>query len=90
MFDGPEASKIEDWVCVFERGTEYEVESVKNYLANLDIPSNILSKRDSSFSLNVGETALVYLYVPNEYEQQAREAIEELDLSQDSDSGEEE
>lgn len=90
MFDGPEANEIEDWVCVFERGTEYEVESAKNYLSNMDIPSQILSKRDSAFSLNIGDTALVYLYVPKDYEQQAREAIEGLDLSADSDSDKEE
>lgn len=90
MFEGPKPNEIEDWVCVFERGTEYEVESAKNYLSSLDIPSNILSKRDSAFSLNVGETALVYLYVPNEYEQEAREAIDELDLPSDSNVDQEE
>ena len=90
MFDGPDANEIEDWVCVFERGTEYEVESAKNYLSNMNIPAQILSKRDSSFSLNVGETALVYLYVPKDYERQAREAIEEMDLPRDPASGLEE
>jgi len=65
-----------------ERGTEYEVEIAKNYLADLDIPSNILSKRDSAISVNVGEMALVYLYVPNEYEEEAREALEEMDLKE--------
>lgn len=90
MFDGPKPNNIEDWVCVFERGTEYEVEAAKNYLSSLDIPSNILSKRDSAFSLNVGETALVYLYVPKEYEQEAREAIDELDLPSDSNVDQEE
>jgi len=90
MFDGPEANEIEDWVCVFERGTEYEVESAKNYLSNMNIPAQILSKRDSSFSLNVGETALVYLYVPKDYERQAREAIKELDLQEASDADREE
>lgn len=58
-----------------ERGTEYEIEMAKDYLANLEIPSNILSKRDSSFNLNVGDMALVYLYVPKEYENRARKAL---------------
>lgn len=79
MFDGPKPSDINNWVCVLERSTEYEVQQVKGYLANRNIPSNILSKRDSAFSLNVGETALVYLYVPKEYEQEARQALAELD-----------
>lgn len=89
MFEGPKPNEIEDWVCVFERGTEYEVESAKNYLSSMEIPSQILSKRDSAFSLNVGETALVYLYVPKDFEQQAREALEELELPDDSNREEE-
>lgn len=48
---------------------------VKNYLSNLRIPSNILSKRDSAHSLNVGEMALIYIYVPKEFERKARAAI---------------
>lgn len=89
MFDGPKPSEIEDWVCVLERGTEYEVESAKNYLSNIEIPSQILSKRDSAFSLNIGETALVYLYVPKDFEQQAREALGEMELPGDSNEEEE-
>ncbi|MDX1618358.1 MAG: hypothetical protein R3224_06200 [Balneolaceae bacterium] len=81
MFRGPKPSDIENWVCVMERGTEYEVELARGYLSNLQIPSNILSKRDSAYSLTVGEMALVYLYVPREYEQKARKALEEFDQS---------
>ncbi|MDX1638691.1 MAG: DUF2007 domain-containing protein [Balneolaceae bacterium] len=79
MFDGPKPSNINNWVCILERSTEYEVELVKGYLSNRNIPSNILSKRDSAYSLTVGETALVYLYVPKAYEEEARRALEELD-----------
>lgn len=89
MFDGPKPNEIEDWICVLERGTEYEIESAKNYLSNMEIPSQILSKRDSSFSLNVGETAMVYLYVPKDFEQQARTALEEMEWSADSNQEEE-
>lgn len=74
---------IDNWACVMERGTEYEIEMAKDYLTNLEIPSNILSKRDSSFNLNVGDMAHVYLYVPKEYEQEAREALNEWDVPTD-------
>jgi hypothetical protein len=83
MFDDPNPNEIENWVCVMERGSPYEIESAKNYLSNLEIPSNILSKRDSSFSLNIGDTAHVYLYVPKEFEEQAREALEEMETPDD-------
>lgn len=83
MLKGSEPNKINNWVCVLERGTEYEVELAKNYLSNLKIPSNILSKRDSSYSLNFGEMSMVYLYVPREFETEAREALAELDKQED-------
>lgn len=89
MYQGSKPNEIENWACVMERGTEYEVEIAKNYLAELDIPSNILSKRDSSISVNVGEMALVYLYVPQEYEEEARKALEEMEMPEDVDNEEE-
>lgn len=79
MFSDPKPSKIDNWVCVLEKGTEYEVEMAKNYLSNLKIPSNILSKRDRSYSLNIGEMSMVYLYVPKEFEKKARKALADLD-----------
>jgi hypothetical protein len=89
MYEGSKPNEIENWVCVMERGTEYEVEIAKNYLSDHDIPSNILSKRDSAISVNVGEMALVYLYVPREYEEEALEALEEFELPDDLDNEEE-
>lgn len=89
MYQGSKPNEIENWVCVMERGTEYEVEMAKNYLADQDIPSNILSKRDSSISVNVGEMALVYLYVPQEYEEDAKAALAEFELPEEG-KGEEE
>ena len=89
MMKEPEPNEIEDWVCVFERGTEYEVEAAQNYLNSLEIPSNILSKRDSAFSLNIGDIAHVYLYVPKEFEEEALDALEKVDIPEDSDNEEE-
>lgn len=89
MFRDPTPNKIDNWVCILERGTEYEVELARSYLTNLMIPSNILSKRDSSYSLNFGEMSMVYLYVPVEFEKKARAALEELenaDTIDDADS----
>lgn len=83
MLRGSEPNKIKNWVCILERGTEYEVELAKNYLSNLKIPSNILSKRDSSYSLNVGEMSMVYLYVPKEFEKKAQQALAELNDQED-------
>lgn len=81
MFKDSEPNKINNWVCVLERGTDYEVQLAKSYLSSLKIPSNILSKRDSSYSFNFGELSKVYLYVPKEFEKRARKALAELNES---------
>jgi len=75
MFNDPEPNKIENWSCIYECSTDIEAQMAKNYLSNLHIPSNILSKRDSAYSLNIGEMALIYIYVPKEFEKKARKAI---------------
>jgi hypothetical protein len=77
--NSPRSNNIDNWVCVLEGSTDLEIEMARNYLSNLKIPSNILSKRDSAYSLNVSEMALVYLYVPKEFEQKARKALEDLE-----------
>jgi len=89
MYEESKPNDIENWVCVIERGTEYEVEIAKSYLSDLEIPANILSKRDSAFSVNVGDMAHVYLYVPREYAEEAQKALEEVDLSAEADNEEE-
>ncbi|XWN36348.1 MAG: DUF2007 domain-containing protein [Balneola sp.] len=87
MFSDPKPNDIENWVCVLERSTKLEVELAKSYLSSLKIPSNILSKQDSSYSLSVGDMSFAYLYVPNEFETEARKALEELDKA-DEEEGE--
>lgn len=77
--ESPKPNDIDNWVCVMEASTDLEVEMAKNYLSNLKIPSNILSKRDSAYSLTVGEMALVYLYVPVEYKEKAIKALNDLE-----------
>lgn len=69
-----------------ERNIEFEVEMAKNFLANRRIPSNILNKRDSAHSLNIGEMSLIYLYVPKEFEKRARKALAEFENELDEDS----
>jgi len=86
FFGRSEPNKIDNWVCVMERHIEFEVEMAKNFLANRRIPSNILNKRDSAHSINVGQMSLIYLYVPREFEKQARKALAEFQDELDEDS----
>lgn len=82
LFEHPKPNEIENWICVLESGLEFEINLARNYLSNLKIPSNILSKRDTAYSLTVGDMALIYLYVPIEFEKKARKALEELENSE--------
>ena len=88
LFDHPKPNDIDNWVCVLESSLEFEINLASNYLSNLKIPSNILSKRDTAYSLIVGDMALIYLYVPVEFEKKARMALNELEHSElDDDEG---
>lgn len=86
FFRRSKPNKIDNWVCVMERNLEFEVEMAKNYLSNKRIPSNILNKRDSAHSLNIGEMSLIYLYVPKEFEKRARAALAEFQDKLDEDN----
>ncbi len=86
FFKSSGPNKIENWVCVMEGHIEFEVEMAKNYLSNNRIPSNILNKRDSAHSINVGEMSLIYLYVPKEFEKRARKLLSALQDEIDEES----
>ncbi|NBC25597.1 MAG: hypothetical protein GVY08_01945 [Bacteroidetes bacterium] len=86
FFKRSKPNKVENWVCVMERNIEFEVEMAKNYLANRRIPSNILNKRDSAHSINIGEMSLIYLYVPKEFEKRARKVLAEFQDELDDES----
>ena len=78
MFTNPNPNAIQDWACILESTQEFEVNLAHNFLKDQDVPSQILSKRDTAYSLVVGEMALMYLYVPNEYVEQAIDLLESI------------
>jgi hypothetical protein len=93
MFKELRPDEINGWVCVYETGTEYDAEMVKSYFSDQDIHSQILSKRDSAYNLNVGLTSMVYVYVPKEFEEKAVKALDDwkngiLEIDDESDNGE--
>lgn len=74
---GNEPPKIEGWVCIYQTSVEHDGEMVKNYLSDMEIPCEILNKKDRSYTVNFGSLARIYLYVPEEHEEQAKKAINE-------------
>lgn len=79
---GHQASEIPGWTCVYQTGADYDAELVKGYLESRDIQCNILNKRDRSYSLNVGDMAQIWLYVPDDQVNAARLALADWNNSQ--------
>lgn len=57
-------SKYQDWTVVFQSGTDYEADIVRDRLDDAGISAVILTKRDHAFNLNVGDLADVNVLVP--------------------------
>jgi hypothetical protein len=87
MFSDPKPEAVPNWSCILQRSDAISIELAKSYLNDHQIPSQILSKRDSAYSLNVGLMAQVYLYVPEEFADKARQLVHEyLDQQEGSDN----
>ena len=52
------------WVVVFESGTDYEADLVRDRLDDAGIPAAILTQRDHAFNLTIGDLAQVRVLVP--------------------------
>lgn len=86
MFQDPKPDHIPDWICVLEHTDSIYVDMVKAFLNAHRIPSQILSKRDRAYSLNIGLMSQVYLYVPAEYAADAETLINEAYSEDNSES----
>ncbi len=71
----PEGATYEGWIAIFTSGTDFEADLVRDRLDEADIPAVVLTQRDHSFNLNVGDLAPVRVMVPPEHEQAARELV---------------
>lgn len=60
MSDG----RYEDWVIVFQSGTDYEADLVRDRLDDSGVDAVILTQRDHAFNLNVGDLSAVNVLVP--------------------------
>ncbi|MCH8961276.1 MAG: DUF2007 domain-containing protein [Bacteroidetes bacterium] len=57
-------SIYEGWVVVFESGTDYEADLVRDRLDDAGIPAIVLTQRDHAFNLTIGDLAQVHVLVP--------------------------
>jgi hypothetical protein len=58
--------RYQGWVPVFQSGTDYEADLVRDRLDDSGIPAVVLTHRDHAFNLTVGDMAAVRVLVPPE------------------------
>ena len=71
----------EGWVSVFECSTDFEADLVRDRLDEEDIPAVVLTQRDHSFNLNVGDLSPVHVMVKPEDEARGRALLDEAPIS---------
>lgn len=54
----------EQWVTVYESGTDFDADIVRDRLGSADIPAVVLTQRDHAFNFTVGDMARVKVCVP--------------------------
>ncbi len=75
------ARTYEGWISVFESSTDFEADLVRDRLGEADLDAVVLTQRDHSFNLNVGDLAPVHVMVKPSQEAEAREILAEAPLS---------
>ena len=71
----------QDWIAVFNTSTDYEADLVRDRLDAAGVAAVVLTQRDHSFNLNVGDMAPVRVMVRPEDEAAAHEVINQQPFS---------
>lgn len=76
-------STYEGWTVVFESGTDYEADMVRDRLDDAGIPAIVLTKRDHAWNLTIGDLAAVGVLVPPERAEEALALLAIPELSEE-------
>lgn len=76
-----ESRTYEGWSSVFECSTDFEADLVRDRLDEAGLAAVVLTQRDHSFNLNVGDLSPVHVMVPPADEARARELLAEAPIS---------
>jgi hypothetical protein len=72
LFKDSQPNAINGWSCIAQTQTELEAELIAGPIRDANIPVEVLSKRDTAYSLTIGEMSLVYIYVPSDKVEEAK------------------
>ncbi|MEX0599515.1 MAG: hypothetical protein WD021_02105 [Rhodothermales bacterium] len=66
---------FEEWFIVFQSGTDYEADLVRDRLDDSGVDAVVLTQRDHAFNLNVGDLSDVSVLVPPDQVEKAMEVL---------------
>jgi len=69
--------EVDNWKCVYETSIESEAGLVKAFLKDQGLECEVLSKKDSAYTVNFGDLSALFVYVPAEQADDALKALEE-------------
>ncbi|MFO8030044.1 MAG: DUF2007 domain-containing protein [Cyclonatronaceae bacterium] len=69
--------EVENWECVYETSIESEAGLVQAFLKDQGLECEVLSKKDSAYTVNFGDLSALFVYVPAEQADDARKALSE-------------
>ncbi len=69
--------EYEGWITIYESGTDYDADIVRDRLDSFGVPAVVLTQRDHAFNLTLGKMASVRVLVPPEYVEEAHHILEE-------------
>ena len=75
------AKEFDGWITVFQTGTDYEADLVRDRLDDSGIPAVIMRKKDRSFSLTQGSMSAIYVLVPKKSEGAAQSLLSSAQIS---------
>ena len=78
---GRKVRTYEGWISVFECSTDFEADLVRDRLDEEGVAAVVLTQRDHSFNLNVGDLAPVHVMVPPGDEADARAVLDRAPLT---------
>ena len=73
--------EIDGWIAIFQTGTDYEADLVRDRLDDSGIPAVLMTKKDRSFSLTQGSMSRIYVMIPPDFEAKAIEILQSPPLS---------
>lgn len=80
----PKKGKFQNWKMVYTTNMQLDAEHYKANLEGAGIPVQILSQFDTSRMITIGDFAVVKIFVPDEYYDDAIAIINDINNSTDN------